>query len=156
MNENEKEAIKVSQISIIVNIILSLIKLISGIVASSYAMISDAIHSASDVISSIIVIIGVKISGKESDKTHQYGHERFECIAALILATILIITGLGIGITGIKNIASRRIQKPRNTRCNCANCSRNINSCKRSNVLVHKKNSKKNKLKCSNGRRLAS
>ena len=109
MNENEKEAIKVSKMSIIVNIVLSLIKLLAGIIAASYAMISDAIHSASDVISSIIVIIGVKIAGKESDKTHQYGHERFECIAAIILATILVITGVGIGITGIKNIASRRI-----------------------------------------------
>ena len=107
----EKEAIKASQVSIIVNIVLSALKLIAGIIAASYAMISDAIHSASDVISSIIVIIGVKITGKESDKTNQYGHERFECIAAIILSTILIITGIGIGITGIKNIATRRIQK---------------------------------------------
>lgn len=105
----EKEAIKVSKMSIIINIILSLLKLIAGIFAASYAMISDAVHSASDVFSSIIVIIGVKIANKKSDKSHPYGHERFECIAAIILAVILVITGAGIGLSGIENITSRRI-----------------------------------------------
>jgi len=60
-------------------------------------MISDAVHSASDVFSSIIVIIGVRISAKESDKEHPYGHERLECVAAIELATVLAATGLGIG-----------------------------------------------------------
>ena len=73
----EKEAIKASKISIIINIVLSLFKLLVGIFASSFAMISDEIHSASDVFSSIIVIIGVKIANKKSDKEHPYGHERF-------------------------------------------------------------------------------
>ncbi len=103
----EKEAIKVSKISIISNIALSIFKLISGIVANSSAMISDAVHSLSDVVSTIIVIIGVKFSNKKSDKSHPYGHERFECVASIILSVILIITGVGIGITGIKNIISR-------------------------------------------------
>lgn len=106
----EKEAIKVSKVSIIANIVLSLFKLIAGIVANSYAMISDAIHSASDVVSSVIVIIGVKIANKASDKSHPYGHERFECIASIILSVILIITGLGIGISGIKNIFTGEYQ----------------------------------------------
>lgn len=105
----EKEAIRVSKVSIIVNLILSLFKLIAGIIASSYAMISDALHSASDVFSSVIVIIGVKIANKKSDKSHPYGHERFECIASIILSVILIITGFGIGISGIENVVSRRI-----------------------------------------------
>ena len=102
----EKEAIKASKVSIIVNLVLSAFKLIAGIVASSYAMISDAIHSASDVVSSVIVIVGVKIANKKSDKSHPYGHERFECIASLILASILVVTGLGIGVSGIQNIFS--------------------------------------------------
>ena len=109
MQEQEKEAIKVSKISIIINLILSLFKLLAGIFAVSYAMISDAIHSASDVISSIIVIIGVKIAHKKSDKSHPYGHERFECVASIILSLILILTGLGIGISGVQNIITRRI-----------------------------------------------
>ena len=89
---------------------MSLIKLIAGIVANSYAMISDAIHSASDVVSSVIVIIGVKIANKASDKSHPYGHERFECIASIILSVILIITGLGIGVSGIRNIFTGEYQ----------------------------------------------
>lgn len=105
----EKEAIRVSKISIIINLVLSLFKLVAGIVSASFAMISDAVHSASDVISSAIVIVGVKIANKKSDKSHPYGHERFECIASIILSSILVVTGLGIGMSGIGNIFSRRI-----------------------------------------------
>ena len=102
----EKEAIRVSKISIIINLLLSVLKLIAGVFSASYAMISDAIHSASDVFSSIIVIIGVKFANKKSDKSHPYGHERFECIASIILSIILALTGAGIGISGIQNIIS--------------------------------------------------
>ena len=73
----EKEALKVSKVSIIINVLLSAFKLISGFIANSSAMLSDAVHSLSDVISTIIVIIGVKVSNKKSDRTHPYGHERF-------------------------------------------------------------------------------
>ena len=98
MNENnEKTAMKVSVISIVANVILALFKLIAGILAHSGAMVSDAIHSASDVFSTFVVMIGIKIAGKEPDEEHPYGHERMECVAAIILATILCITGLGIG-----------------------------------------------------------
>lgn len=65
---NEQIAMQVSANSIAVNLMLSIFKLIAGLMASSGAMISDAIHSASDVFSTIIVIIGVKISGKASDE----------------------------------------------------------------------------------------
>lgn len=102
--ENEKLAMKVSIISVVLNVILSAIKFIAGIIASSGAMISDAIHSASDVISTFIVMFGMKVSNKAADETHQYGHERIECIAALILAMILIFVGIEIGIAGIQNI----------------------------------------------------
>ncbi len=98
-------AMKVSTISIVINLLLSLLKLIAGIVARSGAMISDAVHSASDVFSTFIVMIGVTISGKESDKEHPYGHERMECIASIVLAIILALTGFGIGITGVRKIA---------------------------------------------------
>ena len=101
----EKTAMRISFVSIVVNVILSLFKALAGLVAHSGAMISDAIHSASDVFSTIVVIIGVKISGKESDKEHPYGHERMECVAAILLATILAITGLGIGWSAVTKIA---------------------------------------------------
>ena len=93
----EKIALHISFVTILQNAGLSLLKLLAGVIAQSDAMISDAIHSASDVFSTIVVIIGVKISGKESDKEHPYGHERLECVAAILLATILAITGIGIG-----------------------------------------------------------
>ena len=69
-------------------------------------MISDAIHSASDVFSTFVVIIGIRMASKKPDKEHPYGHERFECVAAIILAGILFITGAGIGLTALKNIIS--------------------------------------------------
>ena len=100
----EKTAVKVSAVSITGNAVLSLFKLFAGIFADSGAMISDAIHSASDVLSSMIVIIGVKMSAKASDREHPYGHERFECVAAIVLAVILCITGLFIGYTVVEQI----------------------------------------------------
>lgn len=103
-NDFQKIANKVSIITIIGNIVLSIIKLLAGIIAHSNAMISDAIHSASDVFSTFVVIIGIKLSAKEPDKEHPYGHERLECVAAIILAMVLFITGLGIGIEALKNI----------------------------------------------------
>lgn len=99
-------AMRVSVVSIIVNIALSLIKLLAGIFAKSGAMISDAVHSASDVFSTFVVIAGVKLAGKQPDKEHPYGHERMECVAAVILSVVLAATGAGIGIKGIEKIAS--------------------------------------------------
>lgn len=107
----EKTAVRVSMVSIIGNAILSTLKLLAGILAHSGAMISDAVHSASDVFSSIIVIIGVKISAKDSDSEHPYGHERFECVAAVVLAVILFITGLFIGHSALEQITAGEEQQ---------------------------------------------
>ena len=102
----EKTAVKVSVVSIVGNIALSLLKLLAGIFAHSGAMISDAVHSASDVFSSIVVIIGVRLSARDSDDDHPYGHERLECVAAIILAMVLLVTGLFIGYKAGVNIVS--------------------------------------------------
>lgn len=104
--EMKNIAMRISTTTVVVNLALSVFKLVAGLVASSGAMISDAIHSASDVISTFIVMIGVHISGKEPDKEHPYGHERFECVASIVLAMILAETGIAIGSTGIKTIIS--------------------------------------------------
>lgn len=101
---NEKIAYKASIISIIGNVFLSLFKLISGIIGHSMAMISDAVHSISDVFSTIVVMIGIKISNKDIDENHPYGHERFECVASLILSFMLFYVGITIGYKGISNI----------------------------------------------------
>lgn len=100
----EKTAVRVSTFSIIGNALLVIFKMFAGIVAHSAAMVSDAVHSASDVLSSIIVIVGVKLSAREADKEHPYGHERLECVAAIILAVILAATGTMIGLNALKSI----------------------------------------------------
>lgn len=108
-----RTAVRVSAVSIIVNIALSLTKLLAGIIGRSMAMISDAIHSLSDVFGSIIVIIGIRISKKEEDYEHPYGHDRMECIASLALAVILFITGGILIYEGIGKIAnSEKIDMP--------------------------------------------
>lgn len=102
----QKVAEKVSAVTILSNLLLSVFKLIAGILARSNAMLSDAVHSASDVFSTFVVIIGIRLASKEADKEHPYGHERLECVAAILLAMVLFITGLGIGLAALKNIFS--------------------------------------------------
>lgn len=102
--EFERVAMRVSTVSIIANAVLTVFKLLAGVFSHSGAMISDAVHSASDVFSTVVVMIGIRISRKESDKDHPYGHERMECVAAIVLATILAATGLGIGYTAVTKI----------------------------------------------------
>lgn len=106
---NEQIAYKVSINTIIINIVLSIIKFLAGFFGKSQAMISDSIHSASDVFSTIIVIIGIKISNKDADDEHQYGHERLECVASIILSCILFATGIIIGYQGIKTVINKDI-----------------------------------------------
>ena len=105
-NEFQKVANRVSIVTILWNSVLSIGKLIAGIVAHSNAMISDAVHSASDVFSTIVVIIGIQLASKASDKEHPYGHERLECVAAMLLAMVLFITGFEIGLGALKTICS--------------------------------------------------
>lgn len=114
-NSFEKTAVRVSRVGIYANALLTVFKLLAGILAHSGAMISDAIHSASDVLSGIVVIIGIRISAKDSDAEHPYGHERYECVAAIVLAVVLCVTGLFIGrgaIVQLTSAAQEEIQKP--------------------------------------------
>lgn len=97
---------KLSLSSIIGNTVLSAFKVFAGITGHSGAMISDAIHSFSDVLTTFIALIGVKLSQKDADKDHPYGHERLECVAALFLGLVLLFTGLGVGKVGVENIIS--------------------------------------------------
>lgn len=103
-NDIEKVAVRTSIITIVINALLTVFKFVAGFLGHSMAMISDAIHSASDVFSTIIVIIGIKISAKAADKNHEFGHERYECVAAILLAVLLFATGAGIGYNGIVTI----------------------------------------------------
>lgn len=99
-------AMHVSRVTIFWNMLLFLFKLAAGIFAHSGAMVSDAVHSASDVFSTLIVMAGVKLAKKAPDREHPYGHERLECVAAILLAAVLFATGLGIGIQGAEKVFS--------------------------------------------------
>lgn len=97
--------------SLVMNMLLAALKLVAGILGKSSALISDSIHSATDVFSTIIVMIGVKMGSKEPDLKHQYGHERLECVTALILVATLSGTGIGIGYNGIHKIITGNQQQ---------------------------------------------
>lgn len=116
MRQNQTDAdsviaMRVSVVSIIGNLVLSLLKLLAGIFSKSGAMISDAVHSASDVFSTFVVIAGVQMAKKQPDKEHPYGHERMECVASVLLSVVLAGTGLGIGWKGIEKITSASTQE---------------------------------------------
>lgn len=89
---------RVSYVTIVANTSLAIFKLFAGIFARSHAMICDAIYSASDVLTTFILIIGISLSTKKSDKEHPYGHERRVCVVAIILAMMFFITDLLIAI----------------------------------------------------------
>ncbi|AIJ06203.1 cation diffusion facilitator family transporter [Methanocaldococcus bathoardescens] len=100
MREVEKPLI----LSIVGNILLGLIKIIIGYVYSSISLISDGIHSLSDVITSIIAIIGVKIASKPADDAHPYGHSRFECLFSFFIGLALFFTAYEIGKFAVERI----------------------------------------------------
>ncbi len=110
MQDLQKVAVKVSVVTLLVNLLLVVFKTLAGVFGNSYALISDAIHSASDVFSTVIVLIGVKFAAKQADKNHPFGHERFECVAAILLAAVLFATGAGVGYSGINNIVTKEYE----------------------------------------------
>lgn len=103
-DNGKKIAYRVEIVGIVVNVVLAAFKLFAGIFAKSSAMVSDAVHSASDVLGAFVVMIGVGMSSKKPDREHPFGHERMECVAAMILALILVGTGIGIGYDGVLRI----------------------------------------------------
>ena len=95
---------KLSRVGIFGNVLLAGFKLFAGIFGKSGAMVSDAVHSLSDVFATLIAYIGVRLSKRQEDAEHPYGHERFECVASLLLGLILAGTGVGIGYTGMRKL----------------------------------------------------
>lgn len=113
--DSKKIAMHVSIVTMAINLSLMAIKLIAGIFGHSAALISDAVNSASDVICTVIVIIGVTISSKPLDEDHPYGHERLECVVSILLAVLLFATGLFVGYGGIMSLIEgtyRQAEKP--------------------------------------------
>lgn len=105
MTQAEQQIVnRVSFVGIAGNIILAAFKFLAGIFGHSGAMVSDAVHSLSDVFATFVAWLGVRMSAKAADKEHPYGHERLECVAALILGTILAFTGAFIGYEGLRKV----------------------------------------------------
>ncbi|MCI7376486.1 MAG: cation diffusion facilitator family transporter [Bacteroidales bacterium] len=93
-NQREKEIYKVTIVGALANVILLIFKFVAGIISNSAAMIADAVHSLSDFITDVVVIVFVKISSKPQDKSHDYGHGKFETLATLIIGIALLFIGL--------------------------------------------------------------
>ncbi len=115
MPDTKKIAMNVSIVTLAINLSLTTLKLLAGIFGHSAALISDAVNSASDVVCTVIVIIGVTISSKPLDEDHPYGHERLECVVSILLAVLLFGTGLFVGYNGIVSLIDgtyRQAEKP--------------------------------------------
>lgn len=106
MRAREKQITRVTLIGSIVNLILTAIKIIAGVVGKSGAMIADGIHSLSDLASDIVVLIFVPIAGKAKDKDHQYGHGKFETLATLVVSLILMVVAIRLVASSAKSIIS--------------------------------------------------
>ena len=104
--ERERGIYKVTLVGSVVNFSLIVFKFTAGIIGNSAAMIADAVHSLSDFATDIVVLVFVRISNKPKDKSHDYGHNKFETFATLIIGIVLLIVGLGIAWSGAEKIIS--------------------------------------------------
>ncbi len=102
MKENTKQIYRATWIGIFANLFLAIIKGIGGVLSGSKALIADALHSASDIVSSVVILFAVRISNKPPDKEHPYGHGKAENVASIIVALLLIVVGIEISITSAK------------------------------------------------------
>ncbi|MEW9096613.1 MAG: cation diffusion facilitator family transporter [Clostridiaceae bacterium] len=110
--DNVKVGTRASWISIGVNLILSLLKLAGAILGKSTAMLADTVHSLADIVTTLVVIIGLKISNKDADENHPYGHEKFESIFTKIISLLLIFTGVSIGYKGVIDSIRGNLSSP--------------------------------------------
>ncbi len=108
-------AYRISKVSIAINVLLSVVKIFIGIVARSGALVADGIHSVSDVLTTIMAMLGVYISGQSSDEEHPYGHEKYEPVFGKLMATFLCVTGVLIAFNAIKNIQNGVVEIPTGT-----------------------------------------
>jgi cation diffusion facilitator family transporter len=102
--ERNKEIYKVTMVGGAVNVVLLLFKFVAGIVGHSAAMIADAVHSLSDFVTDIIVLVFVRISGKPTDKSHEYGHGKYETLATTLIGLALLIVAVGIVYSALTKI----------------------------------------------------
>ena len=100
----QKEIYKVTLVGGAVNVVLLIFKFVAGIVGHSAAMVADAVHSLSDFVTDVIVLVFVHISGKPKDKSHDYGHGKFETLAMTVIGLALLVVAVGIVYSGMTKI----------------------------------------------------
>jgi len=96
--------IRASTFSIFVNIFLAAVKIVTGVVGNSYALIADGVESCTDILSSLVVWGGLRIAARPPDRTHPYGHGKAESLAALFVSLVLLAAAVGIAIQSIREI----------------------------------------------------
>ena len=94
MEDREKQIVRVSAVGIIANVLLAGFKFTAGFLANSVAIMIDALNNASDVMSSVVTVIGTKLAGKPADKLHPFGHGRVEYITAEVISAIVLYAGI--------------------------------------------------------------
>ena len=102
--ERNKVIAQLSIVGVGGNVLLAVFKFIAGVLGNSMALVSDAVHSSSDVLATAVAYVGDRIARREADENHPYGHERFEQLASAILALILASVGIGIGYAGVQSL----------------------------------------------------
>lgn len=102
MKESTRQIYRATWIGIFVNLFLAIIKALGGFLSGSRALIADALHSASDIVGSVVILFAVRIANKPPDKEHPYGHGKAENIASIIVALLLIFVGVEISISSAK------------------------------------------------------
>ena len=93
ITSREKQIYKVTAVGSVVNVVLTVFKFVAGILGRSSAMVADAVHSLSDLVTDAIIFIFVRAASKPVDRSHEYGHGKFETMATLIVGSILIAVG---------------------------------------------------------------
>lgn len=110
--ENAKIGTRASLITISINIVLCIFKMLAAFIGKSSAMLADSIHSLADILTTVVVIIGLKVSSKAADDKHPYGHEKFEPIFAKVMSLILSFTGISIGYKALHDLITGNLHSP--------------------------------------------
>ncbi len=95
---------KAAMVTVVVNIVLTIVKLVAGFASGSMAVLSDGVHTLSDVFTTVMVMVGLKLSNQKADEEHPYGHQRIESVVSMFLAFMLGMTALFLGYQGIQKI----------------------------------------------------
>src|SRR5574344_171061 len=116
LQQRAREAKKVTWVGFVINLLLSIAKLIAGITGKSAAMVADAVHSISDFTTDVVVLAFVGVTAKDCDDNHHYGHGKYETFATLLISAALLAVGIGLLLNGVQNsikvINGESLEKP--------------------------------------------